>query len=135
FQVADEPAATRDAYGRLPFGTGCLVARRLLEVGVRSVEVSLDGFDSHAKNMEAHVNRAKELDPALAALFKDLADRDLLQSSVVLVIGEFGRTPKINPLGGRDHGPTGFSCVVGGGGCQKGLVIGETDPQGTKTAP
>lgn len=135
FQVTDEPAAIRDAYGRDAFGTGCLVARRLLEVGVRSIEVSLNGFDSHAKNMEAHVNRAKELDPALASLFKELAERDLLQSTVVLVIGEFGRTPKINPLGGRDHWPTGFSCLIGGGGLSRGNVIGETDPSGQKAQP
>lgn len=135
FQVTDEPAAIRDAYGRESFGTGCLVARRLLEVGVRSIEVSLNGFDSHAKNMEAHTNRAKELDPALATLFKDLVDRDLLQSTVVLVIGEFGRTPKINPLGGRDHWPTGFSCLIGGGGLRSGAVIGATDPTGEKVQP
>lgn len=135
FQVTDEPGAVRDAYGRGGFGTGCLVARRLLEVGVRSIEVSLNGFDSHAKNMEAHVNRAKDLDPALASLFKDLADRDLLQSTVVLVIGEFGRTPKINPLGGRDHWPTGFSCLIGGGGLRSGQVIGSTDPMGEKAQP
>lgn len=135
FQVSDEPAAIRDAYGREAFGTGCLVARRLLEVGVRSIEVSLDGFDSHAKNMEAHVNRAKELDPALATLFQDLADRDLLQSTVVLVIGEFGRTPKINPLGGRDHWPTGFSCLIGGGGLRAGALIGATDPTGENIQP
>ncbi len=135
FQVEEEPAAIRDAYGRLSFGTGCLVARRLLEVGVRSIEVSLNGFDSHAKNMEAHVNRAKELDPALATLFKELADRDLLQSTVVLVIGEFGRTPKINPLGGRDHWPTGFSCLIGGGGLRSGAVLGATDPTGQKAQP
>ena len=135
FHVDSEPAAVRDAYGRLSFGTGCLVARRLLEVGVRSIEVSLDGFDSHANNLLAHVNRAKELDPALAALFKDLADRDLLQSTVVLVIGEFGRTPKINPLQGRDHWPTGFSCLIGGGGLRSGAVLGSTDHTGQKIQP
>ena len=135
FKVDDEPAAIRDAYGRQAFGTGCLVARRLLETGVRSIEVSLDGFDSHANNLVAHTNRARELDPALATLFKDLADRDLLQSTVILVTGEFGRTPKINPLGGRDHWPTGFSCLIGGGGLRSGAVIGETDPTGTKTKP
>ena len=135
FQVGDEPFAVRDAYGRLPFGTGCLVARRLIEIGVRSVEVSLNGFDSHARNREAHVNRAKELDPALATLLKDLAERDLLQSTVVLVIGEFGRTPKINPLEGRDHWPTGFSCLLGGGGLRSGAVIGSTDPSGEKAMP
>jgi uncharacterized protein (DUF1501 family) len=71
----------------------------------------------------------------LATLFKDLADRDLLQSTVVLVIGEFGRTPKINPLGGRDHWPTGFSCLIGGGGLRSGAVLGATDPTGQKAQP
>ncbi len=135
FQVTDEPAAIRDAYGREAFGTGCLVARRLLEVGVRSIEVSLNGFDSHANNLEAHVNRAKELDPALATLFKELAERDLWQSTVVLVIGEFGRTPKINGLQGRDHWPTGFSCLIGGGGLRSGAVLGVTDHTGEKAQP
>jgi hypothetical protein len=135
FQVEDEPAAIRDAYGRSSFGTGCLVARRLLEVGVRSIEVSLNGFDSHAKNMEAHTNRAKDLDPGLAMLLKELSERDLMQSTVVLVVGEFGRTPKINPLGGRDHWPTGFSCLIGGGGIRTGTVIGATDPSGEKAQP
>jgi len=135
FEVQDEPAAVRDAYGRKTFGTGCLVARRLLEVGVRSIEVCLNGFDSHANNLEAHTNRAEELDPALAALLQDLAERDLLQSTVVLVIGEFGRTPKINPLEGRDHWPTGFSCLIGGGGLRNGIVLGATDPTGEKTQP
>lgn len=135
FEVADEPAAVRDRYGRKAFGTGCLVARRLIEVGVRSVEVCLNGFDSHANNMEAHTNRASELDPALAALLQDLVERDLLQSTVVLVIGEFGRTPKINPLLGRDHWPTGFSCLLGGGGLRSGTVLGATDPTGEKVQP
>ncbi len=135
FQVEDEPAAVRNAYGRLSFGTGCLVARRLLEVGVRSIEVSLEGFDSHANNLVAHVNRATELDPALATLFKELAERELLQSTVVLVIGEFGRTPKINPLQGRDHWPTGFSCLIGGGGLRSGAVLGATDQTGQKVQP
>ena len=135
FKVDDEPAAVRDAYGRQPFGTGCLVARRLLEVGVRSIEVSLDGFDSHANNLVAHTNRARELDPALATLFRELAERDLLPSTVVLVTGEFGRTPKINPLQGRDHWPTGFSCLIGGGGLRGGAVLGATDPTGAKSQP
>jgi hypothetical protein len=135
FQMEDEPAEVRAAYGDTPFGAGCLIARRLVEVGVRAIEVSLEGFDTHAKNHTGHITQTKILDPAFAALIHDLKQRDLLQSTVVLWIGEFGRTPKINPLGGRDHWPTGFSAVIGGGGFRSGLCIGETDPEGVKTEP
>jgi uncharacterized protein (DUF1501 family) len=104
------------------------VARRLVETGVRSIQVTLPGFDTHASNFEGHQQQARVLDPAFAALVDDLAERDLLESTIVLCIGEFGRTPAINGLDGRDHWPNGFSCVVGGGGLQSGLVIGATDP-------
>ena len=130
FSVETESNELRSAYGDTAFGKGCLVARRLLEVGVRSIEVSLEGFDTHVRNHEGQSARAKTLDPALSTLIKDLADRDLLQSTVVLVTGEFGRTPNINPLEGRDHWPNGFSCLLGGGGLASGLVIGSTDPEG-----
>jgi uncharacterized protein (DUF1501 family) len=135
FRLDDEPSAVKAAYGDAAFGRGCLVARRLVEQGVRSVEVSLDGFDTHADNFTGHELRGKILDPALATLIQDLRERDLWQSTVVLVIGEFGRTPKINPLDGRDHWPTGFSCLVGGGGLRAGVAIGETDPSGEKKDP
>lgn len=135
FSVESEPKELRAAYGDNPFGKGCLVARRLLEVGVRSIEVALQGFDTHTKNHQGQSALAKTLDPALATLLKDLVDRDLMQSTVVLITGEFGRTPSINPLGGRDHWPTGFSCLIGGGGIPSGVVIGETDPAGKKTMP
>ncbi|RLS76316.1 MAG: DUF1501 domain-containing protein [Planctomycetota bacterium] len=135
FSVEDEPESLRAAYGENSFGKGCLVARRLIEVGICSIEVVLPGFDTHAKNHEGQSARAKTLDPALAALTKDLADRDLLQSTIVLVTGEFGRTPQINPLGGRDHWPSGFSCLLGGGGLPSGMVIGETDPEGNAKLP
>jgi hypothetical protein len=135
FSVESESAAVRAAYGETPFGRGCLVARRLLETGVRAVEVTQGGFDTHADNFTGHRLRAELMDPALASLFQDLRDRDLWQSTVVLVIGEFGRTPTINPLDGRDHWPTGFSCLVGGGGLAAGRVIGATDPEGKRTAP
>ena len=135
FQIQDESEAIRNAYGDSQFGRGCLVARRLVEEGVRSVEVTLNGWDSHAQNLEIHRSNATILDPAFAALMNDLRQRDLLQSTVVLCIGEFGRTPQINPLQGRDHWPTGFSCVIGGGGLRSGMVIGQTDPQNAKTEP
>ena len=130
FEIADEPAETVAAYGDSRFGRGCLVARRLVETGVRAVEVTLDGFDTHTDNFGGMATQAAVLDPALAALLADLAARDLLESTVVLVMTEFGRTPRINPLDGRDHWPTGFSCLVGGGGLASGRVIGATDPLG-----
>ena len=135
FSIVEESKELQQAYGDTLFGRGCLVARRLLEVGVRSIEVGLPGFDSHVKNHQNQSAQAKVLDPALATLLKDLADRDLLQTTVVMVSGEFGRTPTINPLEGRDHWPNGFSCLIGGGGIRSGLVIGETDPFGTETKP
>ena len=111
------------------------MATRRSGTGVRAVEVNLSSFDTHANNFEFHTGHAKTLDPALAALIQDLKERDLLASTIVLVLGEFGRTPKINPLDGRDHWPTGFSCLIGGGGLATGRVIGATDPTGEKTAP
>ena len=128
FEFDSEPAATIDAYGDSRFGRGCLIARRLVETGVRSVQVTLNGFDTHADNYNGHITQCSQLDPAFASLMKDLADRDLLESTIVLCIGEFGRTPWINPLEGRDHWPNGFACVVGGGGLRAGHLIGATDP-------
>lgn len=128
FSLDDEPKSLRERYGDNRFGRGCLIARRLVEQGVRAVQVELAGFDTHVNNFEGHRNLANTLDPAFATLVDDLAARDLLDSTIVLCIGEFGRTPWINPLEGRDHWPSGFSCVVGGGGIRAGHVIGATDP-------
>jgi hypothetical protein len=135
FELDDEPAAVLSAYGDSSFGRGCLVARRLIETGVRAVEVTLQGFDTHANNFEGHAKQAAILDGAFATLIRELKERDLLETTVVLCIGEFGRTPKINPLDGRDHWPSGFSCVLGGGGLRKGVVIGSTDPEGAAKNP
>jgi len=128
FEFGDETKETKERYGDSNFGRGCLIARRLVEQGVRAVQVSLPGFDTHINNLEGQTARINDLDPAFAALMQDLRDRDLLESTIVLCIGEFGRTPWLNPLEGRDHWPMGFSCVIGGGGLQSGLVIGETSP-------
>jgi len=135
FSLDEEPKAAKTAYGDTDFGRGCLIARRLVETGVRAVEITLNGFDTHADNFTGHTLRAGILDPALASLVKELRERDLWQSTAVLVIGEFGRTPKINPAHGRDHWPTGFSCLVGGGGIRGGQVLGATDPTGAKAEP
>jgi uncharacterized protein (DUF1501 family) len=133
FEVSREPAALREAYGNTPFGRGCLAARRLIEVGVRCVEVTLEGWDSHVNNHEIHSRLAGTLDPALATLLADLQSRDLLASTIVVCGGEFGRTPQINRLAGRDHWPHGFSVLLAGGRLQSGVVLGKTDPAGGRT--
>jgi len=130
FEIKDEPGSVLSRYGDSDFGRGCLVARRLIETGVRSVEVTLGNFDSHAANFSVHNRLVGILDPAMAALLDDLRERDLEASTIVLCIGEFGRTPWINPLDGRDHWPRGFSAVLAGGGLPTGLVLGETDSTG-----
>jgi hypothetical protein len=130
FDVSQEPARLRDQYGNTPFGRGCLAARRLIEVGVRCVEVTLGGWDTHADNHRYCKEQAAILDPAFAALLHDLKERRLLERTVVICAGEFGRTPKINGVSGRDHWPTGFSIALAGGGLRCAQVIGATDPEG-----
>jgi len=130
FDISRESAVLQSAYGDTPFGRGCLAARRLVEVGVRCVEVTLDGWDSHANNFEIHGRLKKTLDPALAALVTDLKAHDLWDRTIVLCGGEFGRTPTINRLAGRDHWTQGFSMALAGGRLRGGQVIGETDPAG-----
>jgi hypothetical protein len=128
FSIDEESLAVRARYGDTRFGRGCLVARRLVEQGVRAIQVTLPGFDTHTNNFEGQERQTQILDPAFAALVEDLAERDLLDSTILLCIGEFGRTPWLNPLEGRDHWPVGFSCVLGGGGMPAGRIIGETNP-------
>jgi hypothetical protein len=139
FRIDEEPAAVRSAYGDTPFGRGCLVARRLVETGVSCVEVALDGWDTHIDNFTATTDLVARLDAPFAALVRDLRERDLWPSTVVLCTGEFGRTPVINATDGRDHWPTGFSCVLGGAGIRGGTVVGETsdgsDPPRDPVAP
>lgn len=130
FDVSLEPASVRAEYGDTPFGRGCLAARRLIEVGVRCVEVNLGNWDTHVNNHELTRELVRTLDPAFAALLKDLRSRGWLDKTIVMCLGEFGRTPKINPAGGRDHWPTGFSVALAGGGIRGGQVIGATDPEG-----
>ncbi|MFN5709019.1 MAG: DUF1501 domain-containing protein [Planctomycetota bacterium] len=128
FDLAAVPRGERLRYGDTPFGRGCLAARRLIEAGVRCVEVTLPGWDTHVNNHELQAGQIAILDPALATLIADLKQRDLLDSTLVLCGGEFGRTPQLNKLGGRDHWPHGFSVALGGGGIRGGRVIGETSP-------
>ena len=126
FDVSEEPHDVRAKFGDTPFGRGCLAAIRLIEVGVRCVEVTLDGWDSHANNHELHMARTSILDPALATLIDELRRRDLFEQTIVICGGEFGRTPVINLVGGRDHWPHGFSLALAGGGIRGGAVVGAT---------
>lgn len=135
FNVNEAPVSQRAAYGDSAFGRGCLAALRLIENGVRCVEVTLTGWDTHVNNHELQRKRVGVLDPAFAALVRDLKERKLLDSTLVLCGGEFGRTPKLNPLGGRDHWPYGFSVALTGGGIRGGQAIGSTDPNGESRAP
>ncbi len=98
----------------------------MIETGVRCVEVELGGWDTHANNHNFHVSQCKILDAALASTLNELAERGLLDSTLVFCGGEFGRTPSINPAGGRDHWPTGFSVLLAGGGVRAGTVVGAT---------
>ncbi|MFO0951311.1 MAG: DUF1501 domain-containing protein [Isosphaeraceae bacterium] len=132
FDVWEEPADVRAEYGDSPFGRACLAARRLTEVGVRCVEVTLDGWDSHVNNHAIHRSRVKDLDPAFSGLIRDLRRRGQLGRTIVICMGEFGRTPRINLTQGRDHWTNGFSLAIAGGGIAGGRVLGETDPLGTK---
>lgn len=128
FDVREAPEPLKKEFGDTPFGRSCLAAVQLIEVGVRCVEVTLDGWDTHANNESSVKARCEELDAPFAALMKQLKERKLLDSTIVLWGGEFGRTPTINPAGGRDHWPHGFTVALAGGGIQGGRVIGETSP-------
>lgn len=135
FEVGRAPAAQRAAYGDTPFGRGCLAALRLVETGVRCVEVTLGGWDTHVNNYENQRKKVQVLDPAFAALIRDLKDKGLFDSTIVLCGGEFGRTPKLNALEGRDHWPYAFPLLLAGGGVKRGFVLGSTDPDGEKKEP
>jgi hypothetical protein len=138
FNLEEEPDALRDKYGRNQFGQGCLLARRLVERGVPFVEVTLGGidamatgWDTHVKNFEAVKGLSQMLDPAWATLMQDLKSRGLLESTLIVWMGEFGRTPKINTNNGRDHFPSAWSTVLAGGGIHGGQVVGRTSADGT----
>ena len=135
FRIDDEPRAVRQAYGDTPLGRACLAARRLVNMGVRCVEIAHNGWDTHVDNFNETARLNGELDPALATLVKDLREHDLWESTVVLCTGEFGRTPVINAAEGRDHWPHAFSLVLGGGGIRGGRLVGETSLEGRAREP
>ncbi|HEX4608865.1 MAG TPA: DUF1501 domain-containing protein [Urbifossiella sp.] len=133
FDISQEPAANKAKYGTGKFAEGALMARRLVEVGVPFVEVGLGGWDTHADNFDRVRNLSTQVDNATAALLDDLQQRGLLDSTLVIWIGEFGRTPNINTRGpkpGRDHFPRAWSLAMWGGGLRGGRVVGRTDREG-----
>jgi hypothetical protein len=134
FDLGAEPAKLRDKYGRDRFGQGCLLARRLVEHGVRFVEVSFGSWDTHNANFTRVPELADELDAAMSTLLQDLQSHGLLDETLVVLATEFGRTPELNANDGRDHHPAGFSCVLAGGGIRGGQVFGATDERGDKVA-
>jgi hypothetical protein len=135
FDLKQEKDAVRDAYGRNRFGQSCLLARRLVETGVRFVTVSVGGWDTHYNGFRAlGDNLLPMYDRTLSALIGDLHERGLLRNTMVLSMGEFGRTPVVNRDGGRDHYARVFSMMMAGGGLKGGQVIGASDARGMEVA-
>jgi uncharacterized protein (DUF1501 family) len=137
FNLEEEPEALREAYGKNLFGQGCLLARRLVERGVPFVEVTLGnfngttfGWDTHQNNFDAVKNLSTILDNAWSTLMRDLHDHGLLESTTIVWMGEFGRTPAINEANGRDHFPAAWTTVMAGGGVRGGQAYGKTSPSG-----
>jgi hypothetical protein len=132
FDLTQEKKELRDSYGANAFGQGCLLARRLVETGVRFVEVSLHGWDTHTANFIATPDLSEQLDRGLATLLEDLHQRGMLKDTLVVVATEFGRSPKINVNVGRDHYPKAFSSALFGGGIKGGTAFGATDKTGSE---
>jgi len=131
FQMEQESERLRDRYGRTKLGQRCLLARRLIEAGVRFVTISEPvGWDTHADNFNALRNNLPVVDRAVSALLEDLAVRGMLQDTLVMMFGEFGRTPRINERAGRDHWAQAMSIMLAGGGVPAGLIYGATDGNG-----
>jgi uncharacterized protein (DUF1501 family) len=134
FDVKKEPEKVLSKYGDSSFGKGCLLARRLVETGVTYVEVTLNGWDTHNDGHDRVKALAGRCDVAYAALLADLKERGMLDRTLVVWMGEFGRTPRVNPNAGRDHFPRAFSVAVSGCGVRGGQVIGKTDATGASVA-
>ena len=130
-----ESDATRDAYGRNGFGEGLLMARRLAQVGVPFIEVNMGGWDLHSGVFDTLKNqRLPQLDKGISALTADLKQRGMLDDTVLVWMGEFGRTPRINQNVGRDHWAASWSVMIGGGGLKNGQAVGATDADGVRVA-
>ena len=134
FDISDEPQELQRQYGENNFGKGCLLARRLIERGVTFVEVRSGNWDTHQDNFEQCARNAAEVDPATATLIQDLKDRGMLKDTLIVWMGEFGRTPKINPREGRDHYPRVFSIMMAGGGVHGGQIYGASTDDGSEVA-
>ncbi|MCA8984264.1 MAG: DUF1501 domain-containing protein [Planctomycetaceae bacterium] len=132
FDVSLEPARDQERYGKHDFGTHCLMARRLLENDVPFVQISHTNYDTHNENFNFHLEQLGEFDTPFSCLIGDLHERGLLSSTLVIVMSEFGRTPRINSLYGRDHWGTAWSICLGGAMIQPGAVIGKTNDNGTQ---
>jgi uncharacterized protein (DUF1501 family) len=131
FDVGKEPAKARELYGGHDFGRHCLLARRLLEAGVTFVKVTHAEYDTHHENFDFHIEQMGEFDRTFATLVEDLAQRGLLETTLVVVMSEFGRTPAINRNYGRDHWSRAWSVALGGCGIKGGAVVGRTNADGT----
>jgi uncharacterized protein (DUF1501 family) len=131
FDVDKEDPRVADRYGRHDFGRHLLIARRLLESGVTCVRVTHTNYDTHHENFDFHIEQLGEFDRPFAALIADLADRGMLETTLVIVMAEFGRTPGINHLYGRDHWSKAWSIALAGCGIKGGAVVGKTNPRGT----
>jgi hypothetical protein len=130
FDIDQESDKLRESYGRNNFGQSCLLARRLIEVGVHFVTVTSGGWDTHQNNFKSLKDRLlPPLDRGYSALLQDLSDRGLLDNTLVVWFGDFGRTPKVNPSAGRDHWATAGAACLGGGGIKRGEVVGATNAQ------
>lgn len=134
FDLSQEPKLTREVYGDSRFGKSCLLARRLVEHGVRFVELTLGGWDTHNDNHDQVAGLTNPLDQSVSALLDDLHYRGLLDETLVVIGTEFGRSPEINSNAGRNHHPSAFSCVLAGGGIKGGQVYGSTDASGHSVA-
>ncbi len=132
FDLNEEKDEQRDRYGRTPFGQGCLLAKRLVKGGVRFVEVTHGGWDTHIDNFERVPMLAGTMDVAVSSLIRDLEAEGLLDRTLVVIATEFGRTPVINGNSGRDHHSIAFSCVLAGGGAKRGHIIGKSDAKGDR---
>jgi hypothetical protein len=132
FDLSKESESMKAAYGETNFGAGCLLARRLVESGVTFVEVVLDGWDTHQDNFGRTTKLAETVDKPFAALIADLKQRGMLDKTLIVWMGEFGRTPTINANAGRDHYPKAFNVALAGGGIRGGQVVGETDASGVE---
>ena len=134
FDIHQEPQSARDFYGPTQFQEQCLIARRLVEAGVPFVKVARAWWDSHGQNFETHLELCADLDQGMSALLDDLKQRGLLDSTLVITLAEFGRTPNINASLGRDHFASAWSCTLSGCGIKGGSVYGKTDEDGHKVA-